>query len=86
MRKQPRSVIMKLVPSDRREQEWLAQWRRAGVALERVRADELARLRGADELAAADTLLTIGATLTLPAHRVTWSGLIDFQQLLHGTR
>lgn len=78
---------MSLVPSDaHREREWLAQWRRAGAALEQVRADELASLRDADALAAADTLLAIAATMTLPAHRVAWSGLVDFQRQLHATR
>jgi hypothetical protein len=78
---------MGFVSSDaHREREWLAQWRRAGAALERVRADELASLCDADALAAADTLLAIAATMTLPAHRVTWSGLVDFQQRLHATR
>lgn len=70
----------------RREREWLAQWRRAGAALERVRAAELAQLTNADALVAADTLLAIGATMALPRHRVTWSGLIDLQRQLHGTR
>jgi hypothetical protein len=73
-------------PVSRREREWLAQWRQAGPALERVRAAELARLSSTDALAAADTLLAIGATIALPSHRVRWSGLIDFQRQLHGTR
>jgi hypothetical protein len=69
-----------------RQREWLAQWRQAGVALERVRADELARLGGADALAASETLLALGASLPLPAGRVSWSGLIDLQRQLHHTR
>jgi len=78
---------MNLVPSNaRREREWLAQWRQAGAALERVRANELARLCGADALAAADALLAIGATMTLPASRVAWSGLVELQRQLHRNR
>ena len=77
---------MTVMSSDPQERKWLAQWRRAGEALERVRANELAHLRAADALAAADTLLAIGATLTLPVERVTWSGLVDLQRQLHGTR
>jgi hypothetical protein len=69
-----------------REREWVAQWRRAGVALERVRGNELAALSDADALAAADTLLALAATMKLPAHRVGWSGLVDLQQRLHATR
>lgn len=68
------------------EREWLAQWRRAGVALERVRADDLAHLDEAAALAAAETLLAIGATQSLPAARVAWSGLIDLQRHFRSTR
>lgn len=68
------------------EREWLAQWRRAGAALDRVRADDLARLDDAAALAAADTLLAIGATQPLPADRVAWSGLIDLQRQLRSKR
>lgn len=63
--------------------EWLEQWRRAAVALEQVRADELAHLRAADALAASETLLALGASLPLPPNRVIWSGLIDLQRRLH---
>ena len=75
-----------VLPDAVREREWLAQWRRAGAALERVRADDLAHLEGAAALSAADTLLAIGADLPLPADRITWSGLIDFQRMLQGKR
>lgn len=68
------------------EREWLSQWRQAGAALERVRAAELAALTDADALAAIDTRLSIGATIPLPAHRIAWSGLIDLQRQLRGTR
>jgi hypothetical protein len=70
--------------SSERDREWFAQWRRAGAALEQVRADDLARLSDADALAAADTLLALSATTPLPAERTAWSGLIDLQRRLHG--
>lgn len=70
----------------RHQREWLQQWRRAAVALEQVRADELAHLGAADALAASETLLALGASMPLPANRVSWSGLIDFQQRLHDRR
>ena len=70
----------------RRQREWLQQWRRAAVALEEVRAAELARLRPADALTASETLLALGASMPLPANRVKWSGLIDFQRRLHDKR
>ncbi len=68
------------------EREWIAPWRRAAGALAHVRARELASLSDADALAAADTLLTIGARAPLPAHRRAWSGLVEFQRLLHRRR
>ena len=70
----------------RQQQEWLQQWCRAAVALDQVRADELAQLRAADALAASDTLLALGASIRLPSSRVTWSGLIDLQRRLHEQR
>ena len=70
----------------RHQREWLQQWRRAAVALEEVRAAELAHLRPADALAATETLLALGASMPLPASRVMWSGLIDFQRRLHDKR
>lgn len=72
------------MPLDARgEREWLQQWRRAAVALDEVRARELAHLSAADALAASETLLALGARVPLPPDRVTWSGLIDFQRRLH---
>jgi hypothetical protein len=78
---------MRRVPSDARlHRKWLAQWRRAGAALKRVRADELAILSAADALAASETLLAIGAQVPLSVDRLTWSGLIEFQRYLHRRR
>lgn len=68
------------------QREWLQQWRRAAVALEEVRADELAHLGAADALAASEALLALGASTPLPPDRVQWSGLIDLQRRLHGKR
>jgi hypothetical protein len=62
------------------------QWRRAAGELARVRASELAHLPDADALAAAETLLAIGATIPVPPHRLAWSGLIEFQRYLHRSR
>ena len=75
-----------MLTDTRRQREWLQQWRRAAVALEKVRADELAQLRAADALGASETLLALGASMPLPSSRVTWSGLIDLQRRLHEKR
>ena len=81
------SVIMASVDTDRpRQRQWMAQWRRAGAALERVRAQELARLDSAAALAASEALLSLAPTTPLPDHRVSWSGLIALQRQLHGKR
>ena len=68
------------------ERQWMAQWRRAAVALARVRADELSHLPEAAALAASETLLAIGANMPLPVERISWSGLVEFQRILHGRR
>jgi hypothetical protein len=77
---------LSVLTDPRRQREWLQQWRRAAVALEQVRADELAHLGAADALAASETLLALGASMPLPPSRVNWSGLIDFQRRLHENR
>lgn len=48
----------------------MAQWRSAGTALARVRADELASLPAADALAATNILLTIGANVSPSVDRL----------------
>ena len=70
----------------RLERDWMTQWRLSAAALARVRAEELSRLPAADALAATDTLLAIGANVPLSVERINWSGLIEFQRILHGKR
>jgi len=80
-------VIMGIVPSATGlERHWMAQWRKSAAALARVRADELSHLTAADALAATETLLAIGANMPRSVERMTWSGLIEFQRILHGGR
>jgi hypothetical protein len=80
-------VIMNVLSSPGQlEREWMAQWRRAGDALARVRADELASLTAVDALAATNALLALGVNVPLAEDRLTWSGLIDFQRYLHRRR
>jgi hypothetical protein len=69
-----------------RARGWLAQWQQAAPALERIRAEDLARLHGVDALRVIDTLLALSVTTPLPPHRVAWSGLIEFQRHLHRAR
>ena len=70
----------------RLERDWMAQWRQSAAALAQVRADELSHLSASDALAATDTLLAIGANVPLSVERITWSGLIECQRILHGQR
>jgi hypothetical protein len=74
------------VATDQQQRQWMTQWRKAGEALTEVRARELAALTPADALAAANTLLSLGAGTPLPEHRRSWSGLIELQRLLHRRR
>ena len=63
--------------------EWLNQWLRAGDALASVRASELAVLTPSAALAASAALLDLAAATPLPKHRERWSGLVEFQRLIH---
>ena len=64
------------------EQIWARQWTAAGPALARVRAEALRAMTPEQALAAADTLLALGAGLELPDRRRAWSGLVDMQRWL----
>jgi hypothetical protein len=72
-----------VTPTDAQRRAWMAQWRRAGPALERVRLDELfsAKLsRIADDLEDA-CVASVRATPPGPV-----SGLIAQQAALHRPR
>lgn len=68
------------------EREWLRQWSRAAAALEDQRARELAAMSGDDAVAAAEAVLEMAALAPLDPRRVSWSGLVDQQALLHRRR
>lgn len=68
------------------ESTWARQWKRAGAALAQVRARDLETLSDEAALAASDELLELALTTPLPAWRREWSGLIDWQRLLHRSR
>lgn len=56
----------------------VAQWRRAGPSLEKVRREELRRLTDADALAAAEELLDLVRLLPPPPEE---SGLVEQQRI-----
>ncbi len=68
------------------QREWMQQWRRAAVALEQVKRDELARMTDAEALAAADDLLALSEHAYRDPRYETYSGLIEQQRIFHQRR
>jgi len=69
---------------DRAAQEaWMAQWRSAAIALAEQRARELGDLTDAEALAASDALLSLALAVPIDPARLTGSGLVRQQALLH---
>lgn len=71
-----------------REQEraYWKGWAETGKWLEEIKWRELAEIDDARAFEASRDLLNIGLSSPLPEHRRRWSGLIDFQDLLHGRK
>jgi hypothetical protein len=65
------------------ERAWMAQWRRAAVALAEHRVRELRALTDENARAAVATLLDLGASLPLAPERQRTSGLVVQQALFH---
>jgi hypothetical protein len=65
------------------QQAWLAQWQRAGVALDRQRASELRQMSDEQGLRAAEVLLALANPSAVRPDRRRWSGLVEQQALLH---
>ncbi len=68
------------------EEVWARQWKRAGVALAELRARDLRSLSDETALAASNELLELALATPLPDRRREWSGLVEWQRLLHKTR
>jgi hypothetical protein len=65
------------------ERHWARQWANAGRALSEVRARELRALTDEAALKAADDLLWLFDPASIPQDRIVYSGLVEFQRLLH---
>jgi hypothetical protein len=65
---------------------WMAQWRRAGVALAELRIHDLRALTDEEARTAALALLELGALLPVAPERERSSGLVRQQALLHRKR
>lgn len=67
------------------ERAYVRQWAETGRLLERERWRELSQLTDERALEAADALIDAALRVPLPASRLTWSGLVEQQRLLHRT-
>jgi hypothetical protein len=65
------------------ERKWAQQWAETGAILADLRARDLRALTDREALAAADDLLALADPRDLVETRRTWSGLVEFQRLLH---
>ncbi|HRP06877.1 MAG TPA: hypothetical protein PLL69_00180 [Gemmatimonadales bacterium] len=70
-------------PSEAQRQAWMAQWRRAAVALELIRLDELLSV---DLARIAADLDDVSVAAALARGQSTTSGLIAQQAILHRHR
>ena len=61
----------------------MAQWRSAAIALAEQRARELGDLTDAEALAASAALLSLALAVPIDPARLTGSGLVRQQALLH---
>ena len=68
------------------QRAWLAQWRSAARALEEQRKLELRALGEREALAASDALLSLAMLTPIDPARLTDSGLVRLQTLLHRRR
>ena len=62
------------------QQQWMQQWRRAAVELERIKREELARMTDAEALVIAHRVLALSDPLYYDERRRTTSGLIEQQR------
>jgi len=68
------------------QRAWMAQWRDAGPALEAQRRHELRMLSDREALAATHALLDVALLTPINPARLTDSGLVHQQRLLHRRR
>jgi hypothetical protein len=67
-------------------QQWMQSWRRAAIALEEVKREELARMTEAEALRATDRVLALVGTTYHDPRRMTSSGLVEQQRLFQMLR
>ena len=65
------------------ERAYVKRWVETGEMLEDIRWRELRMLDTATALRASDDLIDAALRVPLPSARRQWSGLVEFQDLLH---
>lgn len=68
------------------QQQWMSQWRRAAIELERVKREELAQMTDTEALRATNELLDLALTAYKDPHFRTYSGLVEQQKLFRKLR
>lgn len=66
------------------EREYVRQWVETGRVLEDLRWRELQALDPTAALEASRQLIDAALRVPLPSGRLSWSGLVDLQDRLHG--
>jgi hypothetical protein len=65
------------------QRAWMEQWRRAALALEAQREQELREMSDAEALAASDVLLALALASPVSPERLADSGFVRQQALFH---
>jgi len=68
------------------ERDYVRRWTETGRILEEIRWRELRALSASAALKASDDLIDLARRVPLPVARRAWSGLIELQDRLHGSR
>jgi hypothetical protein len=68
------------------QREYVRRWVETGRLVEEIRWSELRRLDARAALRASDHLIEAALLVPLPASRLEWSGLVEFQDALRARR
>jgi hypothetical protein len=71
------------VATDAQQREWMDQWRGAASALRDERRRRLAAMTDEQARGATATLLDMASRVPVPAARLSYSGLVEQQAILH---
>jgi hypothetical protein len=77
-----RVILGLMTPHDQRA--YVRRWVETGRMLDELHWRELKTLDGATAIKASDLLIDAALRVPLPSARRLWSGLVEWQDLLHG--